>query len=118
MHLVHGWMNLRFVLQAKKTVEITDFEVLDRISEEVFEILKSHINEETRYSTSDLLKEARYDVDRINIEDLNRIDYNLNKLAKKNGIVLECEFAKGLFIGTTYLVPYKIIKNDTISSCE
>ena len=111
-YLVH------LVLQAKKTVEITDFEVLDRISEEVFEVLMSHINEETRYSTSDLLKEARYDVDRINIEDLNRIDYNLNKLAKKNGIVLECEFAKGLFIGTTYLVPYKIIKNDTISSCE
>ena len=45
------------------------------------------------------------------MEDLNRIDYNLNKLAKNENIILEAEFAKGLFIGTSYLVPYKIIKN-------
>ena len=33
------------------------------------------------------------------------------KLAKKDNIILEAEFAKGLFIGTSFLVPYKIIKN-------
>lgn len=102
---------LHLVKKEKETVDIGDFALLNEISEDVFITLKKHINHEERISTRDLLIEAHYDAEKFKIEDLNRIDYNLNKLAKKDNIILEAEFAKGLFIGTSFLVPYKIIKN-------
>lgn len=102
---------LHLVKKEKKTVDIGDFALLNEISDDVFTTLKKHINHEERVSTKDLLIEAHYDAEKFKMEDLNRIDYNLNKLAKNENIILEAEFAKGLFIGTSYLVPYKIIKN-------
>lgn len=102
---------LHLVKKERETIDIGDFALLNEISEDVFITLKKHINKEERVSTKELMIEAHYDAEKFKMEDLNRIDYNLNKLAKKENIILEADFAKGLFIGTSYLVPYKIIKN-------
>ena len=88
---------------------------IDYISECTFKRILKHLGEEKQYNTYNLVMEAGYDSRKIDSEDLMRIDYNVRKMAEKEGIELDDHYADGLFIGDKYNTPY-LIKREKITN--
>lgn len=84
---------------------------LNEITRATYKSLLKHMNREDLISTQDLVNAAGYDAKEIGVGDMMLVDYRIRKLAQEDEIILDSSYANGLFVGTKYEVPFKIISS-------